>query len=53
MGYPPFRGPTMRDIFQKIIKAEYGFNGFEWNSKSDEGEQIMIQKRFLKQILLF
>jgi len=40
-GFPPFYGTTDKQIFDKILKAEYSFPSPDWDEISNEGKQFI------------
>jgi len=40
-GRQPFPGTELKDVFQKIVKAEFAFDGVEWESISDNAKDLI------------
>jgi len=40
-GFPPFEGETMAELFPQIKKAEYGFDGEEWEPVSNNAKKFV------------
>ena len=42
-GYPPFKGKTHKDIFEKIKIGKFSFSGSEWQNVTREAK-VLIKK---------